>query len=138
MKTNSTNYYDTFLEVAEDTKATCGLQPPTKVGKTSVAEIQYELISQHPYGYTSDEVVFMTHTLRSEGMGEESEQEKDLYFSKGRPCLRTSPLTKTYGFGIHYNSEGKMALYGVETPEYAQFVADQGLAKVKAMRTKRG
>ncbi|HRP90484.1 MAG TPA: hypothetical protein PKX92_10660 [Edaphocola sp.] len=30
MKVHSTNYFDTFIEVAEDTKADSGTTPPTK------------------------------------------------------------------------------------------------------------
>jgi hypothetical protein len=47
MKIHTTNYYDTFIEVAEDTKASSGLIPPSKDKKT-VAEMQYELIAHHP------------------------------------------------------------------------------------------
>ena len=39
MKTYTTNYFDTFIEVADDSKAECGTKPPTKEKKT-VAEIQ--------------------------------------------------------------------------------------------------
>jgi|GEM_PF-4565067 len=41
MKVHTTNYYDTFIEIAEDTKATHGIQPPSKEKRT-VAEMQYE------------------------------------------------------------------------------------------------
>jgi hypothetical protein len=44
-------------------------------------------------------------------------------------------LTKTYGFGIHSNSEGKIALFGAETNEYQQFVANPKIKKVKAMKS---
>jgi len=30
MKVYSTNYFDTFIEVAEDTKVDCGTKPPEK------------------------------------------------------------------------------------------------------------
>ena len=52
MKTHTTNYFDTFIEVADDTKADCGTQPPAKDKKT-IAEMQVELISENPYKYTS-------------------------------------------------------------------------------------
>lgn len=47
MKVYTTNYFDTFIEVAEDTKANCGTTPPAK-GKKTVAEMQYELIVKKP------------------------------------------------------------------------------------------
>lgn len=47
MKVHTTNYFDTFIEVADDTKAIFGTQPESKNKKT-VAEMQYELISKNP------------------------------------------------------------------------------------------
>jgi len=57
MKIHTTNYFDTFIEVAEDTKAYCGTKPPTKDKKT-VAEMQHDLIAKNPYKYTSDDIFF--------------------------------------------------------------------------------
>ncbi len=34
MKVHSTNYFDTFIEVAEDTKVNSGTIPPAKAKKT--------------------------------------------------------------------------------------------------------
>ncbi|MFP3836102.1 DUF6157 family protein, partial [Chryseobacterium sp. SIMBA_028] len=59
------------------------------------------------------------------------------FFSKGQPCLRTSPLSKRYGFGIHHDSEGKVALFPVESKDYQTFLNDDSITKVKAMRSKR-
>ena len=50
MKIYTTNYFDTFIEVADDTKVNYGMQPPSKDKKT-VAEMQYEMISKNPYKY---------------------------------------------------------------------------------------
>jgi hypothetical protein len=58
MKIHTTNYFDTFIEVAADTKANFGAKPPSKGDKKTVAEMQYELISKHPYQYTSDDIIF--------------------------------------------------------------------------------
>ena len=136
MKIHSTNYFDTFIEVAEDIKAECGTKPPSKDKKT-VAEMQYELIAENPYQYTSDDVFFQVFADRNDLSKTEHPQARAMFFSKGQPCFRVSPLTKTYGFGIHSNSEGKIALYGMETEKYQQFVADAHIKKVKAMKSSR-
>lgn len=47
MKTHTTNYFDTFIEVADDSKAECGTRPPAKVKRT-IAELQYEMIAENP------------------------------------------------------------------------------------------
>lgn len=131
---HSTNYFDTFIEVAEDTKATIGTKPPTKDKKT-VAEMQYELIAKNPYKYTSDDILFQVFADRNNLTQADYKQAREEFFSKGQPCFRASPLTKNYGFGIHSNSTGKVALYGMETEEYQKFLADTKIKKVKAMKS---
>lgn len=134
MKIHSTNYFDTFIEVAEDTKADSGIKPPTKDKKT-VAEMQYELIAKNPYKFTSDDVLFQVFADRNDLTKFEYKQAREQFFSKGQACFRASPLTKTYGFGIHNDSKGKIALYGIETKEYQNFLADANIKKVKAMKS---
>ena len=134
---HTTNYYNGFIEVAEDCKATQGEMPPLKGEKKTVANLQFEMLYDNPYRYTSDEVLFGVFATRKQFEGREKEEQRELYFSKGQPCFRASPLTKTYGWGIHSVEEGKIAMYGVETEEYQQFLADSSIKKVKAMRSRR-
>ena len=134
MKIHTTNYIDTFIEVAEDTKVDCGTKPPTKDKKT-VAEMQYDLIANHPYQYTSDDVLFQVYADRNDVIQEDYKQEREQFFSKGQPCFRASSLTKNYGFGVHYDSAGRMAIYGMESPEYHKYSADNQVKKLKAMKS---
>ncbi|MDV3982168.1 hypothetical protein CMT48_13945 [Elizabethkingia anophelis] len=134
MKMYTTNYFDTFIEVAEDTKATNGIKPSTKDKKT-VAEMQYELIAKNPYKYTSDDIFFQVFAYRNDLTKNEYKQAREQFFSKGQPCFRTSPLTKTYGFGIHNDNNGKVALFGMETAEYQKFLTDTKIKKIKAMKS---
>ncbi|WP_205509221.1 DUF6157 family protein [Longitalea arenae] len=136
-KIHTTNYFDTFIEVAEDTKATRGTVPPSKGDKKTVAEIQYELIAKNPYKFTSDEVLFQVFATRNDLTKAAQKEAREIFFSKGQPCLRASPLTKTYGFGVHCDINGKVALYGVETEAYQRFLSDATCKKVKAMRSSR-
>lgn len=135
MKTHTTNYFDTFIEVAEDTKATFATKPPVKNGKRTIAEIQYDLINKNPYKYTSDDILFQVFANKNDFTKEEYQQAREAFFSKGQLCLRTSPLTKTYGFGIHTDSDGKVASYGMETEEYQKLLENDKIKKVKAMRS---
>jgi hypothetical protein len=134
MKVYSTNYYNTFIEVSQDSKANCGTRPPSKANRT-LAERQYDLITGHPYAFTSDEIFFKVFVERNELLQKEMNQAKELFFSKGQPCFRASPLAKTYGFGIHCNEEGKVSIYGVETEEYRKLVENKSIKKLKAMRS---
>ncbi|MGH1539349.1 MAG: DUF6157 family protein [Arenicella sp.] len=133
----STNYFNVFIEVAEDTKATSGNIPPIRGNKKSIANYEYDIVSENPYQYTSDDVIFMVHAQRNDIPQSALEKERELFFAKGRPCFRASALTKTYGWGVHSNGDGKIAIYGVESKEYAQFIEDSGIKKKKAMRSRK-
>lgn len=137
MKTHTTNYFDTFIEVADDTKATKGVKPPSKGNQRTVAEMQYDLIAEHPYKHTSDDIVFQVFADRNNLEKTAFKQAREQFFSKGQPCLRTSPLTKTYGFGIHSDDNGKVAIYGMETSEYQKYMTDVKTKKIKAMKSSR-
>ncbi len=134
---HSTNYSNTFIEIAEDCPATTGEFPPVKGEKKSVANLQFDMLFEHPYQYTSDDVLFTVFAIRKEVGRGEMEEQRQQYFSKGQPCFRASPLTKRYGWGIHSNEEGKISMYGAETEEYKQLVENETIKKVKAMRSKR-
>lgn len=134
-KIHTTNYFNTFIEVAEDTKVTCGARPPSKGDKQTIAGMQYELLVNHPYQFTSDDILFQVFADRNDLKKAAYQQARQQFFSKGQPCLRSSPLTKTYGFGVHADSNGKIAIFGMETEQYKQLQKDPKLKKVKAMRT---
>lgn len=133
---HSTNYYNTFIEVAEDCPVKAGELPPQKAEKT-VAAMQFQMISENAYKYTSDDVLFQVFADRNGITGKDFNAEKENFFSKGQPCFRSSPLTKRYGWGLHSNAEGKIAIYGVESDEYNKLLKDKKLKHVKAMRSKR-
>lgn len=137
MKVHTTNYLNSFIEVAEDTKAVSGTVPLSKGDKKTVAEMQYELISNNPYKYTSDEVLFLVFATRNDLTENEYTAAREAFFSKGQACFRASPLTKSYGYGVHFDKDGKMALYGMETKQYQDFSENTSLQRVKAMRSSR-
>ena len=103
--------------------------PPTKDPKT-VAQVEYEMIKDEPYEHTSDDVLYAVNGKRK-GISEED------FFSKGQPCFRSSPLTKRYGWGVHSNSKGKIAIYPVESEEYKKLATNNNLKHLKAMRSSR-
>lgn len=137
MKTHTTNYQNTFIEVAEDCPVQAGEVPPRKGEAKTVANLQYDLLHKHPYKYTSDDVIFQVYADRNDLTKKEYKEARELFFSKGQPCLRASPLTKRYGWGVHHDQDGKIALYGSETAEYKRFSKDKSLKVVKAMKTSR-
>lgn len=133
---HTTNYRDTFIEVAEDSPAAQAQEPPSKDDPT-IARLHYELIAAQPYALTSDDVIFETHARRS-GIDEaERDAAREAFFSKGQPCLRSSPLGKRYGWGIHSDAEGRVALVARESDDYARLSADPAVAHTRAMRSRR-
>ena len=135
MKVHTTNYIDTFIEVAEDCPTDISEMPKSKGDNKTVAEMQFELVVKNPYKYTSDDVLFQVFADRNDLTKSEYKEAREQFFSKGQPCFRASPLTKRYGFGVYSDKDGKIAIFGKETKEYQQFLNDATIKKVKAMRT---
>lgn len=135
MKT--TNYYNTFIEVADDCPVKTAEEPPQKDREKTVANIQFEMIRNNPYKYTSDDILFHVYATKNKINGKDFDEEREKFFSKGQPCFRSSPLTKRYGWGVHSDSHGKIAIYAVESSEYKRLSKDKNLKHLKAMRSKR-
>jgi hypothetical protein len=134
MKT--TNYYNAFIEVAEDCPVDRAEIPPQKKEKT-IANIQFEMIAHHPYKYTSDDVIFQAYAIKNEIGKTSIADEREKFFSKGQACMRASPLTKRYGWGVHSDDKGRIAIYPRESAEYKKFSKDKTLEHTRAMRSKR-
>jgi hypothetical protein len=133
---HTTNYTDTFIEIADDCPILKGEMPPLKGDARTVAYIQFELISKNPYKFTSDDVLFQVFADRNDLAKSECKEAREKYFSKGQPCFRASPLTKRYGWGVHNDKNGKVAIYGAETSAYQKFIKDKNIKVVKAMKSK--
>jgi len=136
-KIHTTNYYNTFIGIAEDCPVSQAEIPPQKGDKKTVANYHFEILRDNPYKYTSDDLLFEVFAIRHQIEPGHRASEREKFFSKGQPCMRTSPLAKRYGWGIHSDGEGKIALYGVDSQEYRKFSHDPAVMKVKAMRSKR-
>jgi len=130
------NNYNMFVEVAEDCPVTIAQIPKAKAGAKTVPLLQYEMIAAQPYIYTQEDVLFEVHATRNDIPDELKAAAREKFFSKGQPCLRTSSLGKRYGWGIHHNAEGKIALYGMDTAEYQALKEDSNIKHVKAMRSR--
>lgn len=137
---HSTNYFDTFIAVAPDCAAATGTSPPGD--KPTVASLTFRMIHDAPYRHTSDDVLFAVWADRHDVPPAKRAAARAHFFSKGQPCLRASPLAKTYGWGFHHDRDGKVAMYPVESPAYASLAEGRGpdgeeLATTAAMRSRR-
>ena len=137
MKVHTTNYQNTFIEIAEDCPVAKGEMPSLKNERKTAANIQFDMISKNPYQFTSDDVLFQVYAIKNDLTESELHQAREQFFSKGQPCFRASPLTKRYGWGLHSDKNGKIAIYSADSEAYQNFLSDKSLEKVKAMKSKR-
>ena len=124
---HSTNYRDTLITVSTDCPVPGGTIPE-KPG--TIATVQHGLLAT-PYAMTSDDLLYETHRVRS---GEKSREE---FFAKPQACLRASPLVKTFGWGIHHDGEGRIALVDPRSDAYRRLLDDPTVKKTPGMRSKR-
>lgn len=131
------NYVNTFIEVADDSPAQSASVPAPKGSKKTIPMLQYEMIAHHPYQYTQEDILFETYAEYNHIEAADRSTEHQKFFSKGQPCLRASALGKRYGWGIHSDANGKVALYAIESRDYQRLADDATLNHIKAMRSKR-
>lgn len=135
------NYQETFITIAPDCPADHSVVPSAKGDSQPVHLIQYELLTQHPYTFTGQELIFETHVRRlGLSQAEIAARRDEIWnelFSKEHACLRSSVLAKKYGWGFHYDSKGRIAIYAMESAEYQRMSKDGGLKILAAMRSKR-
>ncbi|MCK1316363.1 MULTISPECIES: DUF6157 family protein [unclassified Bradyrhizobium] len=138
---HTTNCFNTFIQVAEDCPARTGEEPPLRAGKPTVACLQYGMIAKAPYKYTSDDVIFATSAsgreLAVKATKTEKQAAREAFFSRGQACMRASSLGKRFGWGVHADSKGRIAIYPIESKHYKALARDPRLTQVRAMRSKR-
>lgn len=132
---HTTNYVNTLITVSPDTKTVAATVPPT--GTASIAELQFAMMHGHDYELTSDDVIFGVFADRKGVAATERSAARDQFFSKGQPCLRTSPLAKGYGWGIHADAAGRVALLPMESSRYDALISDDATIKRAAMKASR-
>ena len=133
-------YFDTFISVAPDFAGTTARIPAPRGSAKTVAQLQYETLIDAPFTHTQEDVLFSVW-LRRQEFGDLADDEiatlRVEYFSQGRACLRASPLTKTHGWGVVFNGQGRAALCAIESADYHRHAANPDLEQLAAMRSKR-
>lgn len=133
----TTNYFNTFIAVAADCPADVATVPPDKSGTKTIGRLQFELLLEHPYRFTSDDVLFEVFARRQDVSDADRADARVAFFSKDQACLRASPLSKRYGWGTHHDAEGHVAVVAIGSDEYAALRADSTLRQLQAMRSRR-
>ncbi len=129
---------NTFIRIADDSPAQQGLVPKIKDGaEPSLARRHYDLLINHPYEYDIDSFNFEIFCEKNHIDEADRDSHREAFFNKGHPCMRASPLTKTHGWGAHYNSSGKIAIYPADSVAYRKFLNDSDNSVEMAMRSAR-
>ena len=134
------SYKETFITIAPDCPVDKSEIPVSNRAKKPLHIIQYELLTENPYKFDHQELVFKVYLIKEELEIKSETERKEIWdklFSKGNPCLRASALTKRYGFGAHYDKNGKIALYPMESKEYQNFINNKSIKKLAGMKSKR-
>jgi hypothetical protein len=131
---HTTNYRDTFITVSPDCPAMEGTVPP-KPG--TVAALQHERLLASPYTMTSDDLLFGVFADRNAIAEKDRAAARSAFFSKGQPCMRSSPLVKTYGWGVHHDAKERVAIYPLGSPQYDALAEGKAKSVVAGMRSKR-
>lgn len=130
--THTTNYQNTLITIAPDSAAMTGIVPSRP---DSIAGRQYALLEDKPYGLTSDDLLFAVHAAKNNIP--DNPETRAAYFAKPKACLRASPLPKQYGWGIHHDAAGLIALVAVGSEQYDRLLRDKSIKSTPAMRGKR-
>lgn len=134
---------NTFVLIAPDCPVAEGTVPPPRGDSPTIAVAQHELLIAKPYSLTLEDLMFAVH-VRREGLSKAdakklADEIRTKLFAKSYPCMRASPLPKKFGWGVHHDAKGRIALYGAESDEYRRFAKGvDGVAVFNAMRSKRG
>jgi hypothetical protein len=113
-----------LIEVATDTSAVRGEVPSDSGISKTIARISYEVLADNPYRFDEREFYHEVHVVR-----------------RGRTNLKIEnynikrlALVKKYGWGIHRNAHGKLALVACESSRYKELQADPRVKRTKAYR----
>ena len=138
-----TTITDTFVLIAPDCPATAAVVPVARGAGLTVPVIQYELLTARPYTLTLEDLIYQTHVRRAGLTPAEADRRSTAIraelFAKPHPCMRASALPKRYGWGVHHDGRGRMALIAMGSAEYRRFASGvvSGVDVVPAMRNKR-
>lgn len=131
------SYKNTLITISEDSKVSSAKVPVKRNEKPTIAYIEHDLINNNPYKFTQEDVQFKTYLIKNQMEAENAAELREQFFSKSKACFRASPLVKNYGWGIHYNNQGKIAIYDVNSEMYNQLLKQDDITKLKGMRSKR-
>lgn len=115
-----------LIQIADDSPVESSREPHDTDTNKTVARVYYETLMENPYKYNEHELRYEVFVVRR--------NRPDLKID--RYSIRRIDLVKKYGWGIHRNSDGKLALVACDSERYKQLLADSSVKKSKASRSR--
>ncbi len=112
-----------LIEVAEDYQGKYAQEPPDGPHKT-IPRYEYELLIADPYKYTERELFEQVHVV----------QRNRPHLKIDSYNIKRSPLVQSFGWGIHRNPEGKLALVALESNRYKELQGSKSVTCTKSYR----
>jgi hypothetical protein len=135
------NPVDQFVLVAPDCPTEVAVAPVAKGERPSLAFLEYSLLTASPYTYSLEDLQFAVHlrhkAIPPDRLEADGAALREAFLARPRACLRACALTQRYGFGAHYDHNGKIALYPRESARYQELAEDAAIEKVHALRLRK-
>ncbi len=113
----NTHHRNTLAAIVTTVLRRNGIVPSPKGGKATVAVLEYRL-SERPLpintcakGRTSSNFIWREVEISDEERKARGDEIRVELFARSHACMRASPLTKSYGWGAHYDEDGRLAIY---------------------------
>ena len=112
-----------LITTSENCPASSGIAPTTNRKEKTVTMHYHDLFMESPYCFTYEQAKKEVHENRR--------GKTDLKLNSYD--MRRSELCKIWGWGVHADRNGKLALVGCETDEYQRLLKDSSVRKIKAL-----
>ena len=120
----STSAREELIEIAADSRVMRSKEPNDGGNEKTVARISYEVLSENPYKFSEREFYHEVHVVRR--------KRPDLKIDSYK--IQRLALVKEFGWGIHRNSDEKLALVAYESERYKELLANPLVKRTKASR----
>lgn len=128
------SYTNAFITLAPDCPITVGQVPRQAM---SIAGLEHALLFGFPYCYTATDLIFEVQRRHKNVRDVELPAFRAWLLAKPQTCMRLSMLPKRWGWGIHFDELGRMAIYGAETSDYRYFATCSDLRVMAARHSRR-
>lgn len=128
------SYTNAFITLAPDCPITAG---QVRRQAMSIAGLEHASLLGFPYRYTAPDLIFEVQRRHKSVRDVELPAFRAWLLAKPQPCMRLSMLPKRWGWGIHFDELGRMAIYGAETSDYRHFAMRSDLRVMAARPSRR-